>query len=213
MFAQFYQKRSIWFRLALLVIVIGGAALALPGRTFAHCDSEQGPVAMAAEKALEIGDVRLVLPYVKPEAEAELTAAFKQARDVSKSSPKARELATQYFLEVAVRLHREGEGAPYTGLTDEPVPAAIQAADHAMASGELKEVNHLLSEAIQEGVKEKYEAVITARKEAEKLGTTEAHRERVEAELMFEKYVYELYSSATAANPHAEGAPAHGEAH
>ena len=214
MFAKFGQKRWKWASLGIVLVLVAGIVLALPGRGQAHCDSEQGPVAMAAQKALDTNDVKLVLPYVKPESEAELTGAFKQTMEVRQSGGKARELADKYFQEVAVRLHRAGEGAPYTGLKDEPIPAAIQAADKAMASGSLTAVSSFLNTSIQAGLKEKFEAVVKAREEVEKLGTTAAHRERVEAELQFEKYVYELYSTATAENPHAEGAvPQHGAEH
>jgi hypothetical protein len=102
-------------------------------------------------------------------------------------------------------LHRTGEGAPYTGVTDETTPQAILVAAKSMNTGSLDETYKLLNETMSKGVQEKYEAVVKAREEAEKLGTVEAHRERVEAELMFEKYVYELFSLASAAEPPAEG--------
>ena len=205
---MFTQTRSKWMRLAIITVLVAGVlvtALATVRPAQAHCDSEQGPVATAAHDALEKGDVRLILPYVKPEAETELTAAFKQSLEVRKAGGEARKLADRYFVETAVRLHREGEGAPYTGVTDESTPKAILIADKAMASGSLDETYKLLDQAMENGLHEKYEAVVKARQEAEELGTVEAHRERVEAELIFEKYVYELFTLASAELPHAEG--------
>ena len=109
-----------------------------------------------------------------------------------------------------MRLHRQGEGAAYTGLKDEPVPASIQAADKAMQTGSLAGVTQLLNEAVKQGLAEKYDAVLKARANAKKLGTVEAYREQAEAELIFEKYVYGLYSSAISAEVHSEGAePTH----
>jgi hypothetical protein len=200
------SKRSYLAILAVLFVVVTVSALAIPKPAAAHCDSEKGPVATAAHQALEKNNVKLILPYVKPDAEIELTAAFKQALEVRKAGGKALELADRYFIETAVRLHREGEGAAYTGVTDEVTPKAILTADKAMASGSLDETYKMLGQQIKLGVQEKYNAVVKARKEAEKLGTVEAHRERVEAELIFEKYIYELSTLATAAEPHAEGA-------
>jgi hypothetical protein len=171
----------------------------------AHCDSEQGPVATAAYQALEKSNIKLILPYVQPEAENELLAAFRQALEVRKAGGSAKELADRYFIETAVRLHRAGEGAPYTGVTDETTPKAILVADKAMSTGSLDETYKLLNDAMNKGIQEKYEAVVKAREEAEKLDTVEVHRERVEAELMFEKYIYELFSLASAAEPPAEG--------
>jgi hypothetical protein len=204
------------FKAALSVLLAGIVALSALATTRpaqAHCDSVQGPVVQAALKALDTGNVKLVLPYIQPADEAELTAAFNHARSVRKLGPEAKKLADQYFFELTVRLHREGEGAAYTGLTNEPVPASIQAADKAMQTGKLEGVVHLLNEAVEHGVAEKYEAVVKARENAKKLNTVEAQRERAEAELIFEKYIYELYTAATAASPHAEGAAAGGHSH
>lgn len=205
MFIQNRSKRSYLTVLSVLFAGVIVAALALPRPARAHCDSEQGPVAAAAHQALEKKDVKLILPYVQPDSETELTAAFRQAVEVRKSGGSARELADRYFVETAVRLHREGEGAPYTGVTDETTPKAILVADRSMATGSLDETYKLLDGLIQSGVQEKYDAVLKARAEAERLGTVEAHRERVEAELIFEKYIYELSTLAAAAEPHAEG--------
>ena len=205
---MFTQTRSKWTYLSILTVLVAGVLIAALGTARpvqAHCDSEQGPVAAAARDALEKGDVKLILPYVKPEAENELIAAFKQSLAVRKTGGEAKKLADRYFVETAVRLHRAGEGAPYTGVTDESTPKAILIADKAMASGSLEETHTLLDQAMKNGIDEKYQAVVKARAEAEKLGTVEAHRERVEAELIFEKYVYELFTLASSELPHAEG--------
>ena len=196
------------YRMALWVALIGlvaGTALAITSPTQAHCDSEKGPVATAAHQALISDDVKLILPYVKPEAEAELTAAFKEARIVRKPGGAIRDLADRYFIETAVRLHRAGEGAPYTGVTDEATPASILTADKAMASGSMTEVNKMLEQAMRKGIEARYHSVVEAREAAKRLNTVEAHRERVEAELMFEKYVYELYTAAANTEALTEG--------
>ncbi|HZW02646.1 MAG TPA: DUF6448 family protein [Anaerolineaceae bacterium] len=201
------KLNSTWSKLALAVVLIGASvagALATTSPAAAHCDSEKGPVAVAAHQALESADVKLVLPYVKPEAEAELTAAFKEVMAVRKNKA-ARELADRYFIETAIRLHRAGEGAAYTGVTDEETPRAILVADAAMASGSTAEVYHMLEEAIQAAVEEKYQAVVAARAEAKRLNTVEAHRERVEAELIFEKYVYDLVNTISSSETPMEG--------
>jgi hypothetical protein len=205
MFTLNRSKRSYVVILSVLFVGVLVLSLAAPRPAQAHCDSEQGPVAAAAHQALEKKDVKLILPYVQPESEIELTAAFKQALEVRKGGGSAKELADRYFIETAIRLHRTGEGAPYVGVTDESTPKAILVADHAMATGSLDETYKLLDQAMKTGLQEKYEAVIHARAEAVELGTVEAHRERVETELIFEKYVYELFTLAAAAEPPAEG--------
>jgi hypothetical protein len=213
MLVKLLDKASFKRITILLVIgVVAISAFAAVTPASAHCDSEKGPVAQAAVKALESNNVKLVLPYVQPDSEAELTAAFKHVMEVRKQGGTSKELADRYFMETAIRLHRLGEGASYEGMTQEAVPAAILTADKAMASGSLDPVYKMLDETIRKGVQEKYQAVVKAREEAAKLGTVEAYREQAEAELIFEKYIYELYGAASAAQPHGEGA-ATGHAH
>lgn len=206
---MFWKKlNTTWFRIGMAAVMIGaGVAGALVTATpaQAHCDSEKGPVATAAHQALESNDVKLVLPYVKPEAETELTAAFKETMAVRKTGKTAKSLADRYFIETAIRLHRAGEGAAYTGVSDEATPQSIVTADKAMASGSMTELYAMLDAAIKKGVEEKYHAVEETRAEAQKLNTVEAHRERVEAELMFEKYIYEVYTNISSTEALTEG--------
>lgn len=203
------QLKQILFKVKswiILALAVGAVVLVQPTPAQAHCDSVNGPVVIAAQEALETGEVNLVLPYVKPEYEAELIAAFEHALKVRKQGPAARELADRYFFETAVRLHRTGEGAPYTGLQDETDHGpALAAADKALETGSLDTVYSVLDQAIQEGVAEKYEAVQAARTQAAEEDTVEAQRERVEVELTFEKYVYEIYNAALGQTLHAEG--------
>jgi len=208
------KTRSGTFRTALLTMTIAivGALLALlaqPEVAEAHCDAVGGPVVQAAQQALDRNDVRLVLPYVKPDQEAELTAAFTQAQSVRALGGEAGALADRYFFETAVRLHRIGEGAAYTGLKEETeFGPALEAAEQALTTGSLDEVYTVLDQALRTGVEEKYHAVVAAREHEARKGTVEASRERAEAELMFEKYVYELHQSALGLSAHTEGGAA-----
>ena len=189
------------------------AALLRPTPAQAHCDSINGPVVGAAREALAQGDVSLVLPYVQPAAEAELTAAFNQALEVHSLGGSAGQLAETYFFETAVRLHRTGEGAAYTGLKyDSDFGPALTAADQALETGSAKDVGKLLEQAVRDGVAAKFQAVQEARDNAARLGTVESQRERAEAELGFEKYVLGLYEAATGEAAHGEGSgAAHGQ--
>ncbi len=201
-------------QLLVTALMLGGVftfAFA-PQQAQAHCDSEQGPVAGAALRALDENDVTLVLPYVSPDGEAELTAAFEHTLAVRPLGGEAKELADRYFVETAIRVHRIGEGASYTGVTDEPVPEAIAAADEAMASGSFDALYAMLSEEMRAGIEEQMHGVEAAREHAAAEGTVEANRERVEAELLFEKYIYALHLSITAPVGH-EGEIEAGHAH
>ena len=77
-----------------------------------HCDSMDGPVVLAAKRALAEHDPSAILPYVKPEGEREVLGAFERAVAAHDGNAAANELADLYFYEAAVRVHRAGEGAP-----------------------------------------------------------------------------------------------------
>ena len=50
----------------------------------AHCDGLDGPVVMAARKALETGNVNLVLIWVQKASEPEIRTAFEVGSDHAK---------------------------------------------------------------------------------------------------------------------------------
>jgi len=60
--------------------------------------------------------VNLVLIWVRKNDEAEIRRAFDRTVAVRKLSRQSEELADTYFFETVVRIHRAGEGAPFTGL-------------------------------------------------------------------------------------------------
>ncbi|MGB5880394.1 MAG: DUF6448 family protein, partial [Thermoanaerobaculia bacterium] len=93
-----------------------GVVLLLPNLAIAHCDGMDGPVVVAAQKALASGDVNLVLIWVQKDDEKEIRQSFDRTVAVRELSAEAKELADMYFFETLVRIHRAGEGAPYTGL-------------------------------------------------------------------------------------------------
>ncbi len=145
-----------------------------------------------------------MLPYVQADAEAELKAAFDHTLAVRALGPEAQELADGFFFETAVRLHRAGEGAAYTGLVKgEITDPALLAADAALEGDDLKSVYGVLDDAVQAGIATRYAAVQETREHAAAAQTVAADRERVQAELGFEKYISDIYTAATA-QPHAE---------
>lgn len=179
---------------AVLATMVGAAAAVtmavLPASpASAHCDSVNGPVVTAAQSALDAKNVKLILPYVQPAQEQELTAVFDQTINIRQRGAEVRKVADHYFFETAVRLHRVGEGASYTGLKDEEVTdPALLAAEKSLQQGNPDEVINVLNAALRAEVAERYHAVLEAR-EAEKANpNVETSRARVEAELSFEKY-------------------------
>lgn len=171
---------------------------------FAHCDSTSGPVISEARAALEKGDVSPVLKWVKNEAEAEIRTAFAKAVAVRTKGPEARDLADQYFLETLVRLHRTGEGAPFTGLKDEPVEPIVAMADKALVDGSADGMIKKLSGHMEEAIGERFKRVGEARKHKDK--NVEAGREFVEAYVTYMHYVEGIHAAIMSAGAHhAEG--------
>lgn len=156
----------------------------------AHCDSREGPVVTAAKNALQARDVKLILPYVKAEQEKELTMAFEQTLAIRNRGPEVQALADEYFYETAVRLHRVGEGASYTGIKDQAeANPALDAAEASLEQGKPDAVIQMLDKDLRSKVAERFQGVLDARAAEKANPSVETSRERVEAELMFEKYV------------------------
>ena len=192
--------------LAVASIVLG---LLVPARpASAHCDTLSGPVVTAARAALEKKSLEPLLKWVKPEAEPELTAAFRKAVTVRSGGGESRELADRYFFETAVRLHRAGEGAPYTGLkTEADDPAGlIASSDKALESGTATPLVRLVSEAITAGLRERHARVVEARRHADH--DVEAGRRYVEAYVDYVHYV-EAVQQLTAKGGHSVDPAAH----
>lgn len=198
-------------RLLALPLLLIGLALA-PTSAQAHCDAVDGPVATAAVKALDTGNVNLILPFAPAQAEPELSAAFEQALAVRGKGPDAKALAERYFMETAVRLHRAGEGAPYTGLQPAGTDfgPAIPAAEKALETGKTDELTALMAEEVTHGIADRFKDAVahrSATKEPAAASDVAAARERVSAELGFIGYVEGIYL-ATKGGTHAEGAAA-----
>jgi hypothetical protein len=193
--------------LTLAALVLGLVALA-PGAALAHCDAVDGPVATAARRALDTRNVDLILPFAPAAAEAELTAAFERAVVVREKGAEARALADRFFMETAVRLHRAGENAPYTGL--QPAGTghgpAIAAAEAALASSRLAPLLAFLNEEVGRAVTERFQQATASKAATAPTGRdgVAAARERVSAELAFVGYVEALYR-ATRGGGHVEG--------
>jgi hypothetical protein len=160
-----------------------------------------GPVVKAARAALERANVNLILPYVPGHAEDELRRAFERAIRVRSLSPEAKETVDYWFFETAVRLHRQGEGAPYTGLKPAGLDEGpvVPRAEKAVETGDLEQVTTFLCQALQNQLHERFHAAITRKHYDE--NDVAAAREYVEAYLGFVVYAHSIYTAMTAA-PH-----------
>lgn len=160
---------------------------------FAHCDTIDGPVIKAAKEALEMGNINLVLIWVQRKDENEIREVFKKTLAVRKLSPQAQELADMYFFETLVRIHRAGEGVPYTGLkpAGSEIEPGIIAADEAVETGSIDNLVKEVSTHITNGIRKHFNRVMEKKKHMNE--SVEAGREYVEAYVEFIHYVERIY--------------------
>jgi len=180
--------------------MVFGFGLLFAAPAYSHCDTMSGPVIPEARAALEKGDVTPILKWIKTDNEAEIKAAFKRAVAVRSKGPEAKELADSYFLETLVRLHRAGEGAPYTGIKDEPVEPIVALADKALADGSVDDMIKKINGHMAGAIKEKFNKALEAGKNKDK--SVEAGREFVEAYVTYMHYVEGIHTAILSAGGH-----------
>lgn len=97
-----------------------------------HCDSLDGPVVRAAQRVLQIRRTNAI----------------------------SREVADRYFFETAVRVHRAGEGASFTGLKPAglDVGPIIPVAENAIESGNAAPLEDALVAAVREELAHRFHA-------------------------------------------------------
>lgn len=172
------KTRSLLYAIILIL-----AASPLIG----HCDTMRGPVVAAAKIALEKADVTPVLKWVPLSKESEIRDAFAKTLAARASSPQAREVADAWFFETVVRVHRQSEGEPFTGLKDTEPEAGIELADAAIDRGSVDEVQKQLASTLRD----RFAAVQEAKKHAN--DSVEAGRQYVRAYVEFIHFVERMH--------------------
>ena len=197
---------------SLSVLAIGFVFLLMPATVFGHCDGIDGPVVKAAQQALAKGDVNPILIWVQANDEAEIRRVFAKTLAVRKLNPEARELADLYFFETLVRIHRAGEGAPYTGLkpAGRDLGPAIPAADKAIETGAVEPLLKLITSESANGIRERFQKVTAAKKFSAE--DVKAGRGYVKAYVEFVHYVEGLHEFVQGSDDeHSESAGKHPE--
>ena len=171
----------------------------------AHCDSVDGPVVAQAKTALADGDVTPMLKWVSKKYESEIRSAFAQTVAVRTKGKDVRDLADRFFFETLVRLHRAGEGAPYTGLKPAgAIAPAIAAADKALDAGSVDELSAKIGNAVRDGIRKRFAAVAEKRKHAN--DSVKAGREFVEAYVEYVHFVEGIHNMVGKGPAHGHGA-------
>lgn len=187
------MRHKYMIHLSLVLALLSVALILLPAEVRAHCDTMDGPVVKAAQRALATRNVNLVLIWVQEKDEAEILQRFQQTLAVRRLNRQAKTLADNYFFETLVRLHRAGEGEPYTGLkpagTD--LGPVIPLADKALRDGSTDALLKLFTGPEQADIQTRLRDIRTKNNFNE--NNVAAGREFVKAYISFMHYVEHLY--------------------
>jgi hypothetical protein len=192
--------------MGLMFIIFLTSLLLTPTSIKAHCDSYDGPVIKDAFRAIENNQVEPVLKWVNSEHEDEISSLFKKLITLKNGDAEIYAIVEKHFLETLVRLHREGEGASYTGLkpagTTKPI---ILISDNALEHEDYEGLIHKLEAHFAKVLKEKYDAVVDAK--ARKDDSVENGREYVEAYVEYTHFIEEIHDIIE------HGSGSHGHSH
>jgi len=199
---------STIFKSSILIAVLLITGLILPNQSEAHCDSMDGPVVLAAQQALETKNVNLALIWVNEEQEGQIRESFRKTLDIRNENEQVREMADMYFFETLVRLHRESEGATYTGLKPAGTDfgPVIPIADQALETGSLEELRGLIVREFEAGLYTYFDKMMEAKNFDP--NDVQAGREFVHKYVEFMHYANPVYNAVKA-----EGAAGHAHNH
>ena len=213
------MRNSVTAQIILAILFATTVIIGMHNSAAAHCDTMDGPVVQDARTALNLKDVTPVLKWVRAADEKAVRAAFNKA--LSAQGKKQQEVLEKKFFESLVKIHRAGEGAPFTGLKPAgEVEPAVAAADKALSSGSADAVTKLMTDTVDRGIRQRYEKVAEALKHKD--DSVQKGREFVAAYVEYTHYVERLHMLAEGTDTHlGEEAhkkqtgpkPAHGQSH
>lgn len=150
------RKNNLQIILSIVFGTLFMLLAALPAS--AHCDSYDGPVIKDATRALETNNVDLVLKWITDEQEQEIIPLFNKAYNLKKGDKEVYDIVEKHFFETLVRLHRETEGAPYTGLKPAgTTKQIIQMTDNALLEDNIEGFLTKLDSHLNKIIREKYQ--------------------------------------------------------
>lgn len=195
------MKKRLFVNYIILVVFMFSVTVLGLSKAYSHCDTMGGPVVKDAKVALEKKDVTPVLKWVKKEKEPEVRAAFEVALAERTKGPEAKEKADMKFFETLAKIHREGEGAPFTGMKPAEAIEPIEAeADKALEAGSVDNLTSEMSQHLTSGVKERFDRVLDKKKHIN--DSVDAGREYVEAYVEYLHYVEGVHKTIAGKDGH-----------
>ncbi|HLW10176.1 MAG TPA: DUF6448 family protein [Fermentimonas sp.] len=124
----------------------------------AHCDSYDGPALIDAEKALATNNVDLILKWINADMEDEVVPLFHKTYSLRNGDKEVYEIVKKHFYETFIRLHREMEGATFTGLKPAGTTAHITVmSDKALQTGDFESLLKALNRHVNSQLQEKFD--------------------------------------------------------
>ncbi|MTH45797.1 DUF6448 family protein [Intestinirhabdus alba] len=151
------MKKQKKIRTTLCASIMLLAGMAVSTTAFAHCDSLDGPVLTEAKSALQARDVTPLLKWVPENREDAVRKAFDEAMSQQGGSQTSQEKARQHLFTTLVRIHREAEGASFTGVKPaDHIPAVVQEADAALSANSVDSLVAKVTANVEHAIREKF---------------------------------------------------------
>jgi hypothetical protein len=182
------RENTRGLRFGLVPLFILSMLILSTNVTFAHCDTMDGPLIADARKAMGQNNVNYVLKWVSAANESEIRDAFNLVMKVKGLSPEAKELSEKYFFDTLVRIHRAGEGEPFTGVkpSGTPIDDKVLAADKSIEIGNLSPLKNMVSKDILQELTKRFNKVMSLKNFD--VNNVAAGREYIEAYVQFFKF-------------------------
>lgn len=153
-------KRSLGIKSNMRSLVLATIFMLASISGFAHCDSYDGPVIKDALKALDQNNVELVLKWIEPQQEMEIISLFDKTYSLRNEDELVYTIVEKHFLETLVRLHREMEGATFTGLKSAgSMTPLVEMADNSIAEKNVDAVIKTVNKDLEEVLRTRYAEV------------------------------------------------------
>jgi len=148
-------------------------------------------IRLLCPKMLRLG--LYILIWVPKESEKEITEAFERTVKVRKLEKDVQDLADDCFFETAIRLHRAGEGAPYTGMKPSGLDEGpiVPLAEKAIKTGDPSEVIEFILDTVRADLLRRFHKVQDKRDYD--TNDVAAGRSYVQAYIGFVVYTHKLY--------------------
>jgi hypothetical protein len=192
-------------RISVLILGVGIVCISIfTVMAYGHCDTMSGPVAVAAGEALKNDDFKTIQIWVGREQQEELKKRFDECLAVHQMGGQASDLANRYFIETAIRLHRQAEGMSFTGVKPaQPLPSDVEAAERALEAGDVKIITDMLTKETETQTKTWFDKAMEAKKHKDE--SEEAGRKWVDAYVKYVVYVHGLHQKIKAEPQHGVG--------